>query len=69
MMHICAHVHVSAIRAFARNAHTYLRYVHMCSTSADLGHGIDNKAGATTSRNAPSIPLTAVFEINQMRAN
>lgn len=32
MMHKLAHVHVSAIRANAHNAHTYLRYVHMCST-------------------------------------
>jgi hypothetical protein len=38
MMHIPAHVHVSAIRANARNAHTYLRYVHMCSTSAEIRH-------------------------------
>jgi hypothetical protein len=38
MMHKPAHVHVSAIRANAHNAHIPLRYVHLCSTSSDLVH-------------------------------
>jgi hypothetical protein len=32
MMHKLAHVHISAIRANAHNAHIPLRYVHLCST-------------------------------------
>lgn len=61
MMHISAHVHVSAIRANARNAHTYLRYVHMCSTSAEHGHGaesgLDQEMPQSHGQQSPEMPL------------
>lgn len=42
MMHIPAHVHVSAIRANARNAHTLLRVCICAAPDADLGHVAGN---------------------------
>lgn len=38
MMHKLAHVHVSAIRANAHNAHTLLRVCICAAPSADLVH-------------------------------